>query len=247
MKRLLFGCCALSLLLVTAWAEEKAPISEKQREEMTAGWKREVAEANAQLAKDAKLIRAYSDRGDAELFLGETKAAVADYEKMIELDSSLDAGHWRLGIAYYFAGEYAKSARQFEKYHAYDGRDRENGIWKFLAQAKVDGVEKARKEMLVYERFDREPFPTLYAMFAGKMTPDEFFADLEKRGLSNDEGVMFFANYYGGLGEDLRGNRAKAVELLGKAVASSLADSPRGPGYMWQVARLQWEKLKAGK
>ncbi len=251
MKRLLLGCLLLLPLVlgIARGAEEKKePLTEKQRTQIAETCKRAVAKATERIAANPESTAAYADRGDALLFLDDSKGAVADYEKMIALDGSLDAGHWRLGIAYYFAGDYAKSAKQFAKYHAFDGGDRENGIWKFLAQVKADGLEKARKEMLVYEYFDREPFPTLYDMFAGKMTPEDFFADLEKRGFSKDEGVMFFANYYGGLAEELRGNRAKAVELLEKAMGSPLGEGPpRGSGYMWQVARVQWERLKAGK
>ena len=81
-----------------------------------------------------------SRRGDVRLFLGRYSEAVEDFEKMISLDPLQDAPHWRLGIAYYFAGDFRKSARQFEKYHAYDGRDRENGVWKFFAQARGEKI-----------------------------------------------------------------------------------------------------------
>ena len=230
------------------WAADAEPLAADDRARMIAKWKEQVAAADAALAKDAGAVGEYSARGDAHLFLGEAREAVADFEKMIALDAAQDAPHWRLGIAYYFAGDYAKSARQFEKYHAYDGRDRENGIWKFLAQAKGEGIGKARAEMLAYTRFDREPFPSLYEMFAGKKTPDEVFAEIGKKGLADNEGVMFFANYYCGLGEELLGHRARALELLQKAVASPLGRGvPGGPGYMWQVARLHWERLRAEK
>ncbi len=227
-------------------AADAEPLAEEERARMMAKWKEQVAAGEAALAKQPGAVGEYSARGDAHLFLGEFREAVADFEKMIALDAAQDAPHWRLGIAYYFAGDFAKSARQFEKYHAYDGRDRENGIWKFLAQAKADGVEKARAEMLVYARFDREPFPALYEMFAGKKTPDEVLAEIERKGLADNGGVLFFANYYCGLGEELLGHRARALELLQKAVASPPGrGAPGGPGYMWQVARLHWERLRA--
>lgn len=222
------------------------PLKPEERATIMALWKSKLTAANAALAREPNVIGEYSERGDAHLFLGEYPAAVADFEKMIALDPAQDAPHWRLGIAYYFAGDLTKSARQFEKYHAYDGRDRENGIWKFLAQAKVDGIGKARAEMLVYTRFDREPFPALYEMFAGKKTADEVFAEMEKKGLAADEGVLFFANYYGGLDEELRGHRARALELVGKAVASPLGRSARGGAvYMWQVARLHYDRMNS--
>jgi lipoprotein NlpI len=207
----------------------------------------QLADCNASLARDPDSVRLYSRRGDCHLFLGHFREAVSDFEKMVALDPGQDAPHWRLGIAYYFAGDFAKSARQFEKYHAYDVGDRENGIWKFLAQARSDGLPKARTEMLVYTRFDREPFPALYEMFAGTRSTDEVFQEIEKKKLGGDERVLFFANYYGGLNEALLGHRKRAIELTGKAAASAWGQTAEGgPAYMWQVARVHAERLATG-
>ena len=195
-------------------------------------------EALAKAPSDTDLLTA---RGDARLFLGDAKGAVADFEKEITLDASHDAPHWRLGIAYYFAGEFTKSARQFAKYHAYDGHDRENGVWKFFAQAQADGIPKAREEMLAYTEFDREPFPAIYEMLAGKITAAEVLAGLEKRSLQNDPVVMFFAHYYIGVNEELLGHAEAAREHLSAAVKLSMQARA---GYMGQCARLHYERLK---
>lgn len=229
-------------------AENTGGLSEAERDFLRSKFQQQLLESELAVGRDPRSIRAYSDRGDAALFLGNFPQAIADFEKMIALDPSEDPKHWRLGIAYYFVGSFTKSARQFEKYHAYDGRDRENGIWKFLAQVPVDGVERARAEMLTYPRFDREPFPLLYAMFAGQKTPDDVFADLERRGLKKDPEILFFANYYCALEEQRLGHPARAEELLAAAVANPVGHSTRGgAGYMWQVARLHWERLQAAR
>ena len=208
----------------------------------------ELDRCNAALAREPGSVALYSRRGDCPLFLGHVTRAIADFEKMIALDPAQDAPHWRLGIAYYFAGDFARAARQFVKYHACDGRDRENGIWKFLSQARGDGLPKARAEMLAYPRFDREPFPVLYEMFAGSRTTGEVFREIEAKGLSGDERVMFFANYYAGLNEALLGHRERAIELTQKAAASRWGRTAEGgPAYMWQVARIHAARLKAGE
>jgi lipoprotein NlpI len=229
-------------------AESPLPSSAAEHAAMLAAFARDEAALTAALATHPDDLAALSRRGDRRLFLGRFAAAIADYERMIALDPAQDAPHWRLGIAYHLAGDFAKSSRQFEKYHAYDDRDRENGIWKFLADARTSDLETARRAMLPYTRFDREPFPALYDMFAGRKTTAEFLADLKARGLDRDERVMFFANYYAGLNEQWLGRRARALELLRLAVASPWGRTAEGgPAYMWQCARLHLEKIVAEK
>jgi len=201
---------------------------------------------SAVIAKMPRSVGLLSKRGDARLFQGNFAGAVADYQEMIALDPSQDAPHWRLGIAYYFNGAFAAAAVQFEKYHAYDGRDRENGVWKFFCQARAEGVEAARKGLLVYTQFDREPFPSLYEMLAGKLSSKAFLEQLQERGLGQERQVQFFAKYYAGLYEALFGEKAQGMAWLQEAVAlfnGETADRS-GPGYMWHAARLQWEALR---
>ena len=226
----------LSAVEPAPWPEWRAPVVTKLEEQLKG--------LDAAVAASPDSSALLSQRGDCHLFLGRFTEAVADFEKMIALDPAADAPHWRLGIAYYFAGDFAKSARQFEKYHAYDGHDRENGIWKFLAQVRVDGIEKARADMLLYTQFDRKPFPALYEMFAGKRTPEEVLAGIRDKGLEDNPQVFFFGNYYAGLGQAVLGRKEQALVLLEKAVSLPAARSRSGPGYMWQVARLHWERLR---
>jgi lipoprotein NlpI len=244
MKSLL-AAALLSYLVTTNPGFGADSFDEAARVEMLARFAAQERAFDEQLAKTPDSIALASGRGDVRLFRGRFAEAVADYEKMIALDPSQDAPHWRLGIAYYFVGEFEKSARQFEKYHAYDPRDRENGIWKFLAQARGESLEKARREMLVYERFDREPFPSLYEMFAGKKTIAELFAEIDKKSLGSDGRVSFFANYYAGLHAQLSGDTTAAREHLTRAVDGAWKEKVhRELGYMWQVARLQREALE---
>ena len=238
----------LSVILLASCAlAADAPLSADSRREMIAAFEKSRAESDVALAKEPSSTGWLTRRGDARLFLGDAKGAVADFEKEISIDASHDAPHWRLGIAYLFAGDFAKSAKQFEKYHAHDGRDRENGVWQFLANARVVGLEKARTAMLEYTRFDREPFPAVYEMLAGKKTGAEVLAEMVKKGHGDDAPVMFFAHYYVGLNEDLLGHKDAAREHLAKSVALAMKAGARGgPGYMGQVARLHYEAM-AGK
>ncbi len=185
-------------------------------------------------------VKLLSRRGDLRQFLGRFTDAVADYEKMIELDPAQDAPHWRLGIAYYFNGEFEKGSKQFEKYHQYDGRDRENGVWKFLCDARSRGLDQARGSMLVYTRFDRHPFPSIYEMLEGKMSPQAVLDGAQDLGGKQNPQVAFFAMYYAGVYYDLIGDATKGGRLVTEAVNLFTQDTAGngGPGYMWQVARL---------
>ena len=236
----------LLALAVTLTRADEPPIPSEVRGKMIAAIEERRKSLDAVLEKSPDTLNALTQRGDARLFLGDAKGAVADFEREIALDASHDAPHWRLGIAYYFAGEFAKSAKQFAKYHAYDGHDRENGVWHFIARARSEGVEKARVGMLEYTAFDREPFPALYEMFAGKKTGAEVLIEMEKKGLKDNATVMFFAHYYVGLNEDLLGHREAARDHLAKAVKFAFkANAKGGPGYMGQVARLHYEQMLA--
>lgn len=159
---------------------------------------------------------------------------------MIELDPAQDAPHWRLGIAYYFSGDFEKGSKQFEKYHQYDGRDRENGVWKFLCDARSKGLDQARSSMLAYTRFDRDPFPSIYEMLQGKISPQAVLDAAQDLGGKQNPQVSFFAMYYTGVYYDLIGDAAKGGRLVREAVNLFTAETAGngGPGYMWQVARL---------
>ena len=233
----------LLALALPLFAEE--PISPEARKTLLATHEAQKKSLDAKLEKSPEDLSALTQRGDARLFLGDPKGAVADFEKEIALDPTHDAPHWRLGIAYYFAGAMEKSAKQFSKYHAYDDRDRENGVWQFLANARVKGIEKARGEMLPYTRFDREPFPAVYEMLAGKKTGAEVLAEMERKELKDNGLVMFFAHYYIGLNEQLLGRAEPAREHLAKAVKLAMAVGAKGgPGYMGEVARLHYDAAK---
>lgn len=238
------GACWLMLAAGTGLAAD-GPLSGERQRDLVAVHRARLESLTAALEARPADTALLSRRGDARLFLGDFTGAVADFRRSIELDPSLDLPHWRLGIALYFAGELRAAARQFEKYHRHDGRDRENGIWKFLCEAELSGVETARERMLLYREFDREPFPLLYRMFAGEISTAEFLEEFSRQGQPADGAQAFFAHYYAGLNEQLLGRRGEAMRLLERAVGSPWGAGAAEPPYMWQVARLHWERVRA--
>ncbi|MEC8044032.1 MAG: hypothetical protein VX130_05510 [Verrucomicrobiota bacterium] len=188
----------------------------------------------------------YSSRGDMNLFLGRFEQARSDYEMMIQIKPELEVSHWRLGIAYYYLGDFEKAAKQFESYHNYDAVDRENGIWRFMSQFKKSGLEEARKGLLKYEKGDRPPYPLLYEMFAGRLEPEKVFTEIEQANYSSNykTRVLFHATLYVGIYLELvENNQEMAKNLLKKAFENKYGQSTGT--YMWQVARLHYHRLLA--
>jgi lipoprotein NlpI len=165
---------------------------------------------------------------------------------MVDLEPGRAAEHWRRGIAYYGAARYDQAARQFELYHTQDNVDRENGIWRFLSQARASGIERAREGLLVYEKDDREPFPALYRLFAGKLRPEEILAEIRSARIDGEEREkrLFYANLYLGFYWGVLGNLEEATRSLRAAVASSWGPQGGfGPNFMWHVGRVHLDLL----
>ncbi|MBT3469944.1 MAG: tetratricopeptide repeat protein [Opitutae bacterium] len=228
--------------------DEKHPLPESERQEMQKQFKEDISDYTEHLSKSPKEVRLYSRRGDMHLFAGNFAKAVADFEKMIELDPSQDAPHWRLGIAYYYINDFKKGMDQFSKYHAYDAVDRENGVWKYFCQSCLEGIKKAEREMLPYTRFDRHPFPAIYDLLGGKedMSPEKILkaAEVSKESESAKIRRFFFAHLYIGMWYEIQGNKEKAIKHLRLATANAYGRTSKT--YMWQVARLQYEQLAGG-
>ena len=87
---------AVGLLLVTGVTISLAndhPLSESRRAEFQSDWEQQVEELMEAIAQQPDEVSLYSRRGDALFFLGRFEEAVADYEKMVELNPELDASH----------------------------------------------------------------------------------------------------------------------------------------------------------
>ncbi|MCR9200302.1 MAG: tetratricopeptide repeat protein [Planctomycetaceae bacterium] len=202
-------------------------------------------------ARTSKQVSLYSQRGDALFFTGQYNKAVASYKKMVELRPSLDASHWRLGIALFFANRADDAVQQFEKYHAFDDVDRENGIWRYLSQYRATDAQTAKKELLRYEKDDREPFPAVYRLFDGSLTPEQALAKIPRDlPAAERDKRLFYTELYIGLHLVVQKQTKQAIPFLRRA---SLRKWPQtaggGPRWMWHVGRVQLKDLlaKSGK
>ena len=227
-------------------AKRDNPLTAAERKQIAEDLGKTIAETARAIEKDADNSRAISARADALFFSGKFKESVKDYDRLVELDRRLDASHWRRGIAYFYAGLFDKAAGQFERYHVFDNVDRENGIWRYLSQYKAKGRDHARKGLLKYRKDDREPFPSVYRLFAGEMKPEQILKQIKDAKISATEREkrVFYAELYIGLNEFVEGRKKSAESHLRKAVATKW---PRkagfGPNYMWHVGRVQLAAL----
>ena len=206
---------------------------------------RQMLEQTQQAAATSQNVTLYSRRGDALFFTGQYSKAVAAYEKMVDLQPALDASHWRLGIAHFFAGQADQAVAQFEKYHAYDDVDRENGIWRYLSQFRATDAKTARKELLRYQKDDREPFPAVYRLFDGSLTPQAALAEIPD-GLpaAERDKRLFYTELYIGMHLVVKQQPEAAITYLSRATSRQWPQrAGGGPEWMWHVGRLQLKDL----
>ncbi len=223
-------------------------LSDVERQALLAAYEDTARKVLPQNSSVAESVGFYSRRGDACFFLGQFLKAVMDYQAMVKLDPSRDASHWRLGIALFFANQPEAAVTQFEKYHSFDDVDRENGIWRYLSQYKARGADVAQKELLRYEKDDREPFPAVYKLFDGSLTAKDALAEIPETLPAREiDKRRFYTELYIGLHLVVQGQDQDAQKYLGQATARNW---PRkagyGPNYMWHVGRVQYELLQRG-
>ena len=174
-------------------------------------------------------------RGEAHFRLNHFKESVADFDREVSLDPSREPYHWQRGISLYYAGEYARGAKQFELHRTVNGDDVENAAWHYLCVARQAGVEKARQSLLPVGPDGRVPMKEIYDLFAGRVTPE---AVLGAATANNPPEVtrkerLFYAHLYVALYHDAAGSTDKAREHTRLAVQHADED------YMGDVARVQ--------
>lgn len=237
---------ALFLLTSNLFAAD-APLPADRVERMQKSFAESEAKLTEEIAEKPEDVDLFGKRADARFNQGKFAEAVADYDKMVELDPKLETSHWRRGIAYFYAKDYKQAAHQFEIYHSFDNVDRENGIWRYLSQVKSIGREKAREGLLKYAKDDREPFPAVYKLFAGEITPEEILNGINAAEITKEDRArrLFYAELYIGLNCFVEGDEEAAQQHLAEAVKNESARKlGYGPNYMWHVGRLQEELLR---
>lgn len=176
--------------------------------------------------------RVLQSRGEERFRQARIKESVADFDRPVELQPDRAAEHWQRGIAYYYAGEYEKGARQFELHQTVNPQDVENAVWHFLClvRAPKGSVDGARKKLIPVTRDARIPMAQIQKLFAGETTPEEVLRAGEKAGGT----AKFYADLYVGLYYEALDRDDDSLRLVTRA-----AENPVGKqSYMGDVARV---------
>ena len=198
---------------------------------------------NQAIAKEPKQADAYYRRGRANFCAGKIAESVTDFDKYVELNSGAASRQWERGISYYYAGEYAKGAKQFELYQTYHDQDVENSVWRYLCVARADGVENAQANMLPIDADRRIPMMAIYDLYRGQKKPEEVI-QVAKAGQPIPTELntrLFYTHLYLGLWHEAAGRADQAKEHILEAEKHKIGH------YMWDVAHVHAERLRAEK
>jgi lipoprotein NlpI len=198
-----------------------------------------IADFTRCLERDPKSALAYDHRGSEQFILGHIKESLDDFDKFLELEPKAAPSHWKRGISLYYARRYEDGRKQFKAGDKVFGNDVENAVWHFLCNAKLKGVDEARKEMLPIGKDDRVPLMVVYDLFLNKGKPAEVLtaAEAGKVSAALRKQQLFYAHLYLGLYYDALGDKRNALDHL------RLASGEYRLGYMGDVAHVHAELL----
>jgi|RhiMethySRZTD1v2_1073278.scaffolds.fasta_scaffold64154_5 lipoprotein NlpI len=201
-----------------------------------------IKDYEAALALDKTYLIAQNQRGGERFKLGMIQESIDDFNAYLKVYPKDEPGHWRRGISFYYAGKYAEGAKQFYDGRVVFGADVENAFWHFLCNARKDGPEKARKNLLALDGDDKRiPMMRVYDMLQAKVKPAEVIETAEQAKLEGDARTeaLFYAHLYVALYFEAVGEPDKCKEYLTPAVEKYQIGH-----YMWDVANVHLGRLK---
>ncbi len=170
-------------------------------------------------------------RGEEHFRKARIAESIADFERQVDLLPDRAAEHWQLGIAYYYAAEYEKGARQFERHATINPQDVENSVWHFLCivRSSEGSLDAAREGHIPVSDDERVPMAQIQKLFGGSTTPDEVL----RAGMEAGDTAEFYAELYVGLYYEALGRDDESLRLMTQAAANPAAKA----SYMGDVAR----------
>jgi len=198
---------------------------------------------NVRVSQRAPAVDLFSQRGDIHVFMGNFPRAITDYRKMVEIDPSQAAGHWRLGIALFYDHQFKEAAAQFDSNHASVPTDRDNEFWRYFAHGHAFGKEEARGLLPECDGTDGD----LVRYFRGELSARNVLERIQTTDVPEQDhpGQRFHVHFYVGMNSVLNGDPETGLREFKLAVEDSW---PRKAGYrsnyLWHLARLQLRLLQ---
>ncbi len=176
----------------------------------------------------------WQTRGETRFKMGDAPGAVADFDEVIRLRPQTAPRHCQRGIALFYAGRYADGRDQFALHRQVNPNDVENAAWHFLCVAKLDGLDKAREQLLPVGPDARVPMKEIYTLHAGRGGAAEIEAAVAAEPAGERRaGARFYADLYLALYAEAAGRRAESARHI-----TAAAEEFAAHGYMGHVAKV---------
>ena len=172
--------------------------------------------------------------------------SVRDFNRYVVLEPKIESRQWERGISMYYAQQYKQGASQFELYQTYHNQDVENSVWRFLCMVPDSGVAKARKVMLPIENDRRIPMMKVFEMYRGTVTPADVLQAVEQGDPTKEVKATraFYAHLYLGLYYEVTDKPKLARKYIQLAANPQLLGHAGINSYMWDVARVHWDRMQ---
>lgn len=185
-----------------------------------------------------ELLDYHLQLGDASFMSGRPQKAVASYDQAIEREPELKPRCWQRGLALYYAGQFQLGREQFESHQTWNRNDVENAVWHALCVAQIDGLEKAREQMIPITGDSRVPMSEIYQLFAGTGSIDNVLAaaaGTESIPQQTRRFQMYYAHFYIGLYHEMLGQPEQAIAAMKKAAEDNPIEKGRVMGAVADV------------
>lgn len=241
LRLMLANVVLVSCLSLTVVAQDAEQLLQQATEAAQRGeHERSIRLLTRAIESDSKLAIAWYLRGRENFRAGRIDESVADFDQCVKLEPAAENRQWERGISCYYAGQFAKGAKQFEDYQKFHDQDVENSVWRYLCVAREEDVEKAKATLLPITNDPRVPMMEIFAMYQGKLKPEDVLAAAEKnppnRELLNQR--VFYAHLYIGLWYEAAGKAAEAKKHILESEKHKIAH------YMWDVAHVHAARLR---
>ncbi|XP_010524857.1 PREDICTED: uncharacterized protein LOC104802790 [Tarenaya hassleriana] len=163
---------------------------------------------------------------------GDVSGSLAEFDRAIELDPRQKAYLWQRGLSLYYLDRFEEGAEQFRLDVAQNPNDTEESIWCFLCEARLYGVDEARKQFLEVGRDPRPVMREAYNMFKNGGDPEKL-VNIFSSGQANE---YFYASLYSGLYYEAEGKPEEAKSHITAACESPYGQ--RSDDYMASLAKV---------